>query len=167
MTHGAGDEAKRPGMSEHEARPAILAELHARPFLPVEAPRRIYHYAFSTDEEEARDDRLAITSLAEANGVVLPPEDAKFHRFALGDWDLRWEQHTEFTTYTWSTPSGAAEPFLHPDPVGDREITFRAPGRLVVATHLALVEGGPSHEFLATLFNAESLCVVGAAKGAA
>src|SRR5208337_5096288 len=117
MTHGAGDEAKRPGMSEHEARPAILAELHARPFLPVEAPRRIYHYAFSTDEEEARDDRLAITSLAEANGVVLPPEDAKFHRFALGDWDLRWEQHTEFTTYTWSTPSGAAEPFLHPDPV--------------------------------------------------
>ena len=167
MANGAGDEHEQLGMSEHEARPAILAELHARPFLPVETPRRIYHYAFATDEEEARDDRLAILSLAEANGAVLVPEDSKFRHFALADWDLRWEQHTEFTTYTWSTSSDAAEPFLHPDPVGEKEIAFRAPGRLVVATHLALVEGGPSHEFLATLFNAQSLCVIGAAKGAA
>ena len=42
------------GISEHEARPVILAELHARPFLPVEAPRRVYHFAFLTDDEEAR-----------------------------------------------------------------------------------------------------------------
>ena len=96
-----------------------------------------------------------------------PPEDAKFHYVQLTDWDLRWEQHTEFTTYTWSTTLGAAEPFLHADPLGADEIAFLAPGALVVATHLALIEGGPSHESLAALFNVQSLCIIGAAKGAA
>jgi uncharacterized membrane-anchored protein len=37
----------------------------------------------------------------------------------------------------------------------------------VVATHLALIEGGPSHESLAALFNVQSLCIIGAAKGVA
>ncbi len=154
-------------LSEHEARPAILAELHARPFLPVEAPRRIYHFAFATNYEEARDDRVAIANLCDTNGAAKLPEDAKFHRFALGDWELRWEQHTEFTTYTWSTSLRAEEPFAHPDPLGEGEIAFRAPGRLVVAAHLALIEGGHSLESLATLFNAQSLCVIRARKGAA
>ncbi|MGO8953556.1 MAG: DUF3422 family protein [Rhodomicrobium sp.] len=157
----------QPGMREHEARPAILAELHARPFLPVEVPRRIYHFAFATNEEEARADRLAVAALGEANGAAQRPWDAKFHRFALGGWELRWEQHTEFTTYTWSTSSGAAEPFAHPNPLVEGEIAFQAPGRLVVAAHLALIESGHPLETLAALFDPQSLCIVGAAKGAA
>jgi uncharacterized membrane-anchored protein len=88
------------GMIEHEGRKAILAEIHARPFLPVEAPRRIYHFAFATGEEKAGDDRKAIADLCARRGVAKPPEDAKFHYVQMADWDLRWEQHTEFTTYT-------------------------------------------------------------------
>ena len=86
----------------------------------------------------------------------------------IGEWRLRWEQHTEFTTYTWSTYKDADEPFTHPDPLGDGEIAFRAPGRLIVATHLCAIEGGaPSHEPSSALFNSQSLCVIRAAKGAA
>ena len=168
----AGDEehgvtAGQIGITEHEGRKAILAELHARPFLPVEAPRRIYHFAFATGDEEARNDRKAIAGLCGRSGAAKPPEDAKFHHVELGDWDLRWEQHTEFTTYTWSTTLGAAAPFAHPDPLGTGEIAFLAPGPLIVATHLALIDGGPSHESLAAAFNSQSLCIIGAAKGAA
>jgi uncharacterized membrane-anchored protein len=155
------------GMVEHEGRKAILAEIHARPYLPVDAPRRIYHFAFATGEEKASDDSKAIADLCARGGVAKPPKNAKFHHVQLADWDLRWEQHTEFTTYTWSTVLGAAEPFAHPDPLGTKEIAFLAPGPLIVATHLALIEGGPSPEVLAALFNAQSLCVIGAAKGAA
>jgi uncharacterized membrane-anchored protein len=90
-------------MIEHEGRKAILAEIHARPYLPVEAPRRIYHFAFATDDEDARNDRKAIADICARNRATKPPEDAKFHYVQLMDWDLRWEQHTEFTTYTWST----------------------------------------------------------------
>ena len=165
---GERGEATEPfGMIEHEGRKAILAELHARPFLPVDPPRRIYHFAFATSDEDARNDRNAIADLCARSGVAKLPENAKFHRVELADWDLRWEQHTEFTTYTWSTTHGAAEPFIHPDPLGQKEIAFIAPGPLVVATHLALIEGGPPPESLAALFNVQSLCIIGAAKGAA
>ena len=113
------------------------------------------------------DDSKAIADLCARRGVAKPPEDAKFHHVQLADWDLRWEQHTEFATYTWSTMLGAAEPFTHPDPLAAKEIAFLAPGPLVVATHLALIEAGPSDESLAALFNVQSLCVIGAAKGGA
>ena len=111
-------------MREHESRSAILAELHARPFLPVEAPRRVYHFAFATNDAEVRADRRALLALCEASGAESPPEDAKFCHLALGDWELRWEQHTEFTTYTWSTSLDAADPFARPDPLGEGEIAF-------------------------------------------
>jgi uncharacterized membrane-anchored protein len=163
--HGVANGQAR--MREHEARSAILAELHARPFLPVEAPRRVYHFAFATNDAEARADRRALVALSEASGAEGPTEDAKFCHLALGDWELRWEQHTEFTTYTWSTSQDAADPFAHPDPLGEGEIAFLAPGRLVVAAHLAIIAGGPSPESLAPLFRPESLCVIRASNAAA
>jgi uncharacterized membrane-anchored protein len=152
---------------EHDARAAILGELHARPFTPMEAPRRIYHFAFLTNDEEARADRAAIGELAKANNAPGPAADAKFHRFSIGQWELRWEQHTEFSTYTWLTPENAAEPFSQPNPIGEGEIDFRAPGRLVVAAHLALVGRERTVDRLAELFDSQSLCVIAVAKGKA
>jgi uncharacterized membrane-anchored protein len=152
---------------EFGARAAILAELHARPFLPMEAPRRVYHFAFMTNDEAAQTDRLAIAALAKEHGAAAPPATAKFHRFDVGHWELRWEQHTEFATYTWSTSQDALEPFAHPDPFGEGEVAFRAPGPLVVATHLALMGRDRPLERLAELFKPQSLCVIGVAKGSA
>ncbi|RTL85349.1 MAG: DUF3422 family protein [Hyphomicrobiales bacterium] len=152
---------------EHESRAAILAELHARPFLPLEVPRRIYHFAFATSHEEADADRAALGRLASAHGEEPPAPDAKFHYFAFGDWRLRWEQHTEFTTYTWATGEEAATPFSHPDPAAAGEISFRPPGRLIVATHLCVVDREIPLEEIAALFNSQSLCVIGLGKEAA
>ena len=157
----------RTALVEHESRAAILDELHARPFVPLETPRRVYHFAFATNEEEARADRAAIEGLAASQGCGGATGDAKFKRLSLGDWELRWEQHTEFTTYTWSTSRDAAAPFSHPDPLGAGEIRFRPPGRLIAAAHLCVVDDNQSLERLAGLFRSESLCVIGAAKGLA
>lgn len=152
---------------EHESRAAILDELHARPFLPLRVPRRVYHFAFATNHDEAIADRSALEALARARGVAPPAADAKFHYFVFGDWRLRWEQHTEFTTYSWSTGSDAATPFAHPDPIASGEIAFHAPGRLIVATHLCVVDRDTPLDELAALFNAQSLCVIGVGKGCA
>jgi uncharacterized membrane-anchored protein len=156
----------RGSFPEHESRAAIMAELHARPFLPLATPRRVYHFAFATNEDEARNDREEIERLA-ATHPGETASDAKFMTMSFGAWELRWEQHTEFTTYTWSTSQDAETPFSHPDPVRSGEIGFRAPGRLIVATHLCVVDGGHDLESLAARFNSQSLCVIGAAKGAA
>lgn len=151
---------------EHELRAAVLAELHARPFVPMETPRRVYHFAFATNEDEARADREEIEKLC-ASPDCAAAGDAKFKFMTLGDWALRWEQHTEFTTYTWSTSLDAAAPFSHPDPLGAGEIKFRPPGRLIVAVHLCVVGREQSVDELASRFNSRSLCVIGVAKGAA
>ena len=152
---------------EHESRATILSELHARPFLPLQAPRRIYHFAFATNHDEAVADRAALESLAYARSVAPPRTGAKFHYFRLGEWRLRWEQHTEFTTYTWSTGEGAIAPFACPDPVGAGEIVFQPPGRLIVATHIAVVDRTQQIETLADQFNSQSLCLIRADKNAA
>ncbi|HEY8160863.1 MAG TPA: DUF3422 domain-containing protein [Methylocystis sp.] len=152
---------------EHESREAVLAELHARPFLPLQVPRRVYHFAFSTTREEALADRAAVEQLARAHRLEPPGRDAKFHYFLLGDWRLRWEQHAEFTTYSWSTGKEAETPFLHPDPLTSGEISFRPPGRLIVATHLSVVDGKITLDDLAALFNSQSLCVIGVGRDGA
>jgi uncharacterized membrane-anchored protein len=151
---------------EHEARPAILAELHARPFLPGATPRRVYHYAFAVNPEEAAADRAAIAQLARSRDVEAPARDARFHYFDFGDWRLRWERHTEFTTYSWSTGIDAREPFRHPDPIASGEIAFAPPGRLIVATQLAVVGREPTLDDLVALFSPQSLCVIGVGKNA-
>lgn len=153
-------------MVEHESRAAILAELHARPFLPLQVPRRIYHFAFATNHDEAAADRAAIEALAKMAGLEAPAGDAKFHYFDFGDWRLRWEQHTEFTTYTWATGLDAETPFAHADPLVSGEIEFRPPGRLIVATHLCVVDRAIPLDDLAAMFNSQSLCVIGLGKDA-
>lgn len=152
---------------EHEARPAILAELHARPFVPLDVPCRIYHFAFATNREEAAADRAALAELARAHRVDAPSADAKFHYFIFGDWRLRWEQHTEFTTYSWATRLKAETPFVHADPFATGDISFPQPGRLIVATHLCVVDQQIPLDGLGALFNSESLCVIGIGKDSA
>jgi uncharacterized membrane-anchored protein len=82
---------------EHESRAAVLAELHARPFVPLETPRRVYDFGFATNEDEVRADREEIERLC-ASPDCAAAGDAKFKSMTVGDWALRWEQHTEFTT---------------------------------------------------------------------
>ena len=47
-------------LTPHPLRAAVLGEVHARPFTPLQAPRRILHFAFDTAGEAARADRAAL-----------------------------------------------------------------------------------------------------------
>ncbi len=151
------------GFPEHPQRKAVLGELHARPFLPMQLPRRTYHFAFMTDADEGTRDREAILALAQQRGAPPPAADARYHHFDFGPWDLRWEQHAEFTTYTWSTSRDAAEPFSHPNPIASGEISFRAPGELIAAVHLSCIDRPKLLEDFSGLFDTQSLCVIDAA----
>ncbi len=96
----------------HPERGAILAEVHARPFAPISTPRRLLHFAFLTDAGQAVADREALLRLCAGRGVQGPGEGAKHHRARFAEASLRWEQHSEFTTYSWELASGGPAPFL-------------------------------------------------------
>lgn len=155
------------GLLPHAERALLLGELHARPFLPLMLPQRIYHYAFITNEDAARADRANISLLALGRGLPQPAADAKFCRIEIGAWELRWEQHTEFTTYTWATGQAAAAPFANPDPLQTSEIAFVAPGALVSAVHISLVTSQASASPLGPRFDPQAMCVVDVNQGAA
>lgn len=140
----------------------MLGELHARPFEPVTVPQQFYHFAFLTDDGEKRADRAALERLVSSKGGTPPLADESFHRATLGTWDLRWEQHTEFTTYGWGSQPEGGEIFLPP-----RDLAFDPPGRLIVAVHLTIVSDGVSETEIDRIFDRNSLCLIEAERGGA
>ena len=122
---------------EHRRRAILLAEAHARPFHPATTPARFLHFAFTTDPARAHADRQALTAFCKARDLPTPPPSAKHHRIELDGMALRWEQHTEFTTYTWELRAAEAQAV-------DRAGWMRKlpqPGALMVCVDLQLVRG--------------------------
>jgi uncharacterized membrane-anchored protein len=130
-------------LSAHPLRAAILGEVHARPFTPIETPRRVLHFAFETTAERGETDRAALAAFCVSRALAAPQGADKHHRVDIGATALRWEQHSEFTTYTWELPSestGDAAPFHPPaaalaTPMG----LVPQPGPLLVAIDLHLL----------------------------
>jgi uncharacterized membrane-anchored protein len=156
----------------HPLRAVILGEVHARPFTPIETPSRLLHFAFETTGEPAEADRAALAAFCSERGLLAPRPADKHHRVGFGGVTLRWEQHSEFTTYTWELPSepaaGDAAPF-HP-PAAALASPMRLipqPGPLLVAIDLHLVAGGNDSGVPERLFDRASLAVAENSDGAA
>ncbi|TGE00092.1 DUF3422 family protein [Methylobacterium nonmethylotrophicum] len=157
-------------LSEHPLRSRVLAEVHARPFTPVKTPRRFLHYAFLTDGEAAAADRDALEAYCTGLGHPGPAPGVKQHRVIFSGAVLRWESHSEFTTYTWEFGDAQAQAFQpQPDALEGAMNEVAQPGPLLVAVDLHLlpaVEGGLPPEIVST-FNAASLAMAEAEGGAA
>lgn len=138
----AGESSKpvgRSGFHEHELRGLSLGEIHARPFQGVPTPRRVFHYAFITDASAAAAARNQLVVICKGAGVPAPRADASHHIVTFGEARLRWETHSEFTTYTWDmAPNGEDEVPTFEALFGG---PFQQPGPLIVATRVDLVEG--------------------------
>jgi uncharacterized membrane-anchored protein len=157
---------------EHPLRGAVIGELHSRPPLPVETPRRILHYAFDTMGERAAADRVAFTEFCGRRGLAAPEPSTKYHRIVVGAATLSWEQHSEFTTYTWSLPSSepgsVAAPFQPPaQDLGSFMRLVPPSGPVVVAIDLNVVANPPQPFEYDALFDASSLTLSKVADGLA
>src|SRR5579884_1708889 len=149
-----GDRAR---LIAHPLRAAVLGEVHARPFTPLEPPRRLLHFAFDTSGEAAKADRAALADFCARRGLDPLRESAKQHRVAFGGTVLRWEQHSEFTTYTWELPAGGS-PFHPPAPALAAPMAeVPQPGPVLVALDLHIVRG--ALEGVERLFERASLAV--------
>ena len=92
----------------------LANELHARPFPELTAPGRAIFVAIRPEAGEARDraaDMQRLIALIDRYGGAHPAPDAAHYTGQLGRFILKWEAHTEFTTYTVFLDDVAAEPF--------------------------------------------------------
>lgn len=119
-------------------RQRVLGEVHARPFRPLLTPRTVLHYAFLTNSDEAISDKEWLKEFCTSRGVAGPADGARYHTLEFGEGHLSWEQHAEFTTYTWNGSADLDHLFGAPPAGHPFGAAFRAPGELLVAVRLEL-----------------------------
>ncbi|MEP3048492.1 MAG: DUF3422 domain-containing protein [Roseibium sp.] len=155
-----------PSFRTSPLRERVLGEVHARPFRPLSSPRTVLHYAFLTSATEAAADQAWLTEFCTSRGIAGPANNARHHTMSFGEGTLSWEQHAEFTTYTWD---GAGDPdkiFGPIPPVHPFGAAFHAPGDLLVAVRLELLPEQPG-EIWRRHFDPGSLTVSNLEGGAA
>ena len=87
----------------HSQRAPMVAEMHARPFLKLGAPSRLAFIALKPEVDGIHTPALAreqLIAFLDRFNVEHPAEDAVYHIAQLDGMVLKWENHTEFATYT-------------------------------------------------------------------
>ncbi|WP_394196240.1 DUF3422 family protein [Litoreibacter albidus] len=134
-------------IEDHPLRYALANELHARPFPSLDAPCGAIFLAIKRPEQpeahEVDAGRAHLTQLLDRYGAPHPQPGATHWFGEVGKFKLKWEQHTEFATYTLFTPALEDRPF---DPKAFQgfpdEWLASAPGPRITSA-LIRVEGDP------------------------
>ena len=151
---------------DHPLRTTLVNELHARPSPRVRAPCHAVYLAFKEPREAAARDRSLdvahLAALTHRHGAPKPDEEAGHYAARLGRYDVTWESHTEFVSYTAIAEGLPPRPF---DPsaaaIFAADWQAQAPGRRVTAV-MVRVEPMPEDQSgiereLASWFSVESL----------
>lgn len=83
----------------HPQRLQLASEIHSRPFLVLEAPARISHLAIHFPDGNGSHD-LLLAALCQRFGVAPPIASAQYYAHDFGHFRLKWERHSEFSTFT-------------------------------------------------------------------
>jgi len=128
----------------HDQRDELFNELHTRPFPVIDTQARIsqlavLHAGEDFERETYRKKAFEhLCALCSRYSINPPAEDASCYYQDFGGFELRWERHTEFSTYTFIHKL-ASEPFqrtaLSLLPV---EWLKDLPGKIISGLHLEI-----------------------------
>jgi len=128
-------------LQEHPLRQRLNNEFHARPPVPLVGAMLVSHLVFKHSAEKAPAARDNLAKLCQGH-VCNSIESSDSHLMIdTGAFRMRWELHTEFSSYTFFRPLASGEE-LHPDVTAfdavHPEWISGIPGKLIVATHVEL-----------------------------
>jgi uncharacterized membrane-anchored protein len=128
----------------HPQRERLLAEVHARPSTPIDAPMLVTRLAAVSGIKGAEADRLHMADLCARLGQRSPAEGMRWWSVDAGEWQLRWERHSEFSSWTFlRRPTGHDEGTAAD--LAPRDWVDALPGPLLVFTTVRLRRGHHSH----------------------
>ncbi len=133
-----------PPIQDHPLRFKLANELHARPFPSLSAPCRAIYLAIKQPKEAASRDRSEdlthLIALLDRYGAAHPQPGATHYSGQIGQHMLKWEQHTEFVTYTVFLSGLGEKPFDPSDfNVFPTDWLMDAPGVRVTSAMLRIV----------------------------
>ncbi|MEZ5802213.1 MAG: DUF3422 family protein [Rhizobiaceae bacterium] len=142
------------GFPAHEGRAGALGEVHARPHPLIDAPRILIQLSFMTDGGSGVD-QAVLAELSRRLGIAAPDRQARHHAMKWGLGSLRWERHTEFSTYLWEGPLQENGRALGDSPFGNG---FSPPGTVISGIRLEIRAWDAASESLISGFDPTSLC---------
>jgi len=154
-------------IQDHPLRYALANELHARPFPVAQAPCTVIFLAIKKPVEAvARDkgeDMAHLTDLLDRHGAPHPQPGATHYAGQIGRHWLKWEQHTEFVTYSAITQNVSERAFDPADfEVFPQDWLMSSPGQRITSVMLRVIERQEDDAVKAALsdwFEPESLAV--------
>ncbi|KON80911.1 DUF3422 domain-containing protein [Azoarcus sp. PA01] len=126
-----------PLFEEHPQRRALNDEVHSRPPVPLHTPALVSYLAFLHIDGSADLEPAHLHQLAAQLGLPEVSTDTGHVSLDAGEFRLRWERHSEFSSYTFfrdgPRTGDDADPALLAVPAGWRK---SIPGQLIVATQV-------------------------------
>ncbi|HBT41874.1 MAG TPA: DUF3422 domain-containing protein, partial [Rhodospirillaceae bacterium] len=123
---------------EHPLRRALAEEIHARPPADLVAPVQVSHIAVISGEDGMAPHVAHLEALCKHFRVSPPSADATHFSAELGEIGLKWERHTEFSTFTIIRPGAFAQPFKGTAVDGlPKDWLTNLPGQVIAACHVA------------------------------
>ncbi|MCX7304298.1 MAG: DUF3422 family protein [Hyphomicrobiales bacterium] len=150
----SGFAGKVLGFPAHAGRSEAIGEVHSRPHPLVQQPRTLVQLAFMTEGGAAMD-HAVLSELSGRLGKAAPNKQARHHAMNWGPGTLRWERHTEFSTYLWEGPLSSGVAAAEDSPFGNG---FSPPGMVICGIRLEIRKWTQASKNLVGSFDAASLC---------
>ncbi len=130
-----------PIPENHPQRFTLHNEVHARAPVALKLPAKSTFLALSLSQEQRKQERDHLVTLCDRYGVTPPKEDSSHFSVKLDSFQVRWEQHVEFSSYTFFVQNQSEQPFqslaLEHVPV---EWLNQLPGKVLVASHATIID---------------------------
>ena len=139
----------------------------------MQAPLLLTHLVLVCDAAQRAASREHLARLLRDHHLPLPDEDDSHLRADLGTFQLRWELHTEFVTWTFSAPlhagGGAVVGLPTARDLVPQEWLARLPGALLTGMHVWVVDESSQPSLLApsALLREDTLVAARVADGGA
>lgn len=154
-------------IQDHPLRFSLANELHARPFPVATTPCTVVFLAIKHPvgavTRNREDDLAHLIDLLDRHGAQHPQPDATHYAGQIGRHLVKWEQHTEFVTYTAISQNVSDRPFNPADfEVFPADWLAASPGQRVTSVMMRVVareDDATVEEALSDWFEPESLAV--------
>ncbi|MCK5831095.1 MAG: DUF3422 domain-containing protein [Methylococcales bacterium] len=142
-----------PTPEDHPQRFKLHNEVHARAPIALKLPVISTFLALTLSGKEKKLEHAHIVNLCDKYGITPPKKDASHFSATLDSFQIRWEQHAEFSSYNFNVQNTSEAPFsklaLEYVPM---DWFKQLPGKTIVSAHAAIIE-----ENNPTLSNTESI----------
>lgn len=126
---------------DHPLRLSLFNESHARPYAKLSVPLQVSYLVLLTGEVTPEQECEHLRILAERYAVAPPINSAMHYDADFGSFSIKWEKHTEFSSYSFFAKKRSNQPFETYVIDEIPESWLQAiKGKLLVAQHIDVLE---------------------------